>query len=416
VPADATHRAIEAVWRIESAALIGSLLRLTHDLDLAMDLAQGALLAALEQWPHSGIPRKPGAWLLTVARRRGIDDLRRQRRAEVQADALLARLEPATLPEEALDEDVGDDLLRLIFIAAHPLLSSEARVALTLRLLGGLSTAEIARAYLCPEATIAQRLVRAQRTLSESGSPFEMPQGAERRARLGAVLEVLYLIFNEGYSATRGPDWTRPELCGEALRMGRALAARMPEEPEVHGLLALMELQASRIGARRGPQGEALLLHEQPRARWDGLLIQRGLAGFQRGLNSLNGQPAGPYLLQAAIAACHARARSVEDTDWAVIVAVYDALLRVLPSPVVALNRAVALSQLGHPAEALAEVQALAPRLGRYPWLPCVRADLLQRLGRTAEAIEALTEARAMTHNAAELALLAARIARLRGA
>jgi predicted RNA polymerase sigma factor len=351
-----------------------------------------------------------------VARRRGIDDLRRQRRAEVQADALLARLEPATLPEEALDEDVGDDLLRLIFIAAHPLLSSEARVALTLRLLGGLSTAEIARAYLCPEATIAQRLVRAQRTLSESGSPFEMPQGAERRARLGAVLEVLYLIFNEGYSATRGPDWTRPELCGEALRMGRALAARMPEEPEVHGLLALMELQASRIGARRGPQGEALLLHEQPRARWDGLLIQRGLAGFQRGLNSLNGQPAGPYLLQAAIAACHARARSVEDTDWAVIVAVYDALLRVLPSPVVALNRAVALSQLGHPAEALAEVQALAARLGRYPWLPCVRADLLQRLGRTAEAIEALTEARAMTHNAAELALLTARIARLREA
>lgn len=401
---DPARRAIETVWRMEAPRLIASLTRLVRDVGLAEDLAQDALVAALEDWPRSGIPDRPGAWLMTTAKRRAIDQLR-QRGLHERKHAELAReletLDGDAMPAEDADE-VGDDLLRLMFIACHPVLAREARVALTLRLLGGLTTPEIARAFLVPEATVAQRIVRAKRTLAGKGVPFEMPDAAERMARLDAVLEVIYLVFNEGYAATAGADWMRPALCHDAIRLGRILAQLMPREPEVHGLLALLELQASRLGARTGPDGAPILLAEQNRARWDPLLIRRGLAALERA--RALGAPPGPYRLQAEIAACHARAARAEDTDWARIAALYALLAQVLPTPVVELNRAVALAMAFGPAAGLAHVDALRDELllRQYHLLPSVRGDLLYRLGRLDEARAEFEAAAALASNARE--------------
>lgn len=409
------HRAVEAVWRIEAGRLIAGLARLVRDVGLAEDLAQDALVAALEQWPREGVPRNPAAWLMTAAKRRAIDRLRRDQRldrklAEI-AHALEVREATGANIEDGIDEDIGDDLLRLIFIACHPLLSTAARVALTLKMLGGLTTAEIARAYLVSEATIAQRIVRAKRTLAEARVPFELPGPAERVARLASVLEVIYLIFNEGYTATAGDDWTRPALCEDALRLGRVLAERMPSEPEVHGLVALMEIQASRMRARVGPHGEPILLLDQDRSRWDRLLIRRGLAALARA-EGLGGA-LGPYALQAAIAACHARARTADETDWERIAALYDALAALTPSPVVELNRAVALAMAYGPAVGLEVVDQLLaePALRTYHLLPSVRGDLLVKLGRLAEARDEFIRAAALTRNAREQTLLLERAA-----
>lgn len=412
MPAAATRSAIEAVWRLESARLLGGLVRIVRDVGRAEDLAQEALVAALERWPGHGIPANPGAWLMTVARNRAIDELRRRPMLERSHDALAddPDLRPRTPDlEAAIDHDVGDDLLRLILIACHPLLATEARAALTLRLLGGLTTAEIARAFLVPEPTIAQRIVRAKRTLSAACVPFEVPRGADLSARLPSVLEVVYLIFNEGYAATRGDDWMRQELCDDALRLGRILAGLVPHAAEVHGLVALMELHASRARARLGPRGEPILLLDQDRSRWDQLLIRRGLAALARA-ESL-ARPLGPYTLQAAIVACHARARTGEATDWHRIVALYDALVQLTGSAVVELNRAVAVAMAHGPADALELVDDLAdePSLRNYHLLHAVRGDLLTRLGRRDEARAEFTRAAALTSNARERTLLLAR-------
>jgi RNA polymerase sigma factor (sigma-70 family) len=416
VTASETHRTIHAVWRIESPRLIAGLARLVRDVGLAEELAQDALVVALERWPESGVPDNPGAWLMATAKRRAIDELRRgkrlQRKHEELGHELEARQELAGRDlDAALDEDVGDDLLRLVLTACHPVLSTEARVALTLRLLGGLTTEEIARAFLVPEPTVAQRIVRAKRTLAEAHVPFEVPRGDELVARLSSVLQVIYLIFNEGYSATTGDDWLRPELCEDALRLGRILAELVPKEPEVHGLVALMEIQASRSRARVSPSGEPVLLLEQNRARWDQLLIRRGLAALERA-GKLGGAQ-GPYALQAAIAACHARARIPEETDWARIAALYAALAQVAPSPVVELNRAVALSMAFGPAAGLELVDALTsePSLEDYHLLPSVRGDLLTKLGRFDEACVEFERAASLTRNARERDLLLERAA-----
>jgi RNA polymerase sigma-70 factor (ECF subfamily) len=416
VTASDAHRAIDAVWRIESPRLIAGLVRMVGDVGLAEDLAQDALVVALERWPESGVPDNPGAWLMTTAKRRGIDRLRRRRLLRRKHEELGRELEvrqEAAMPdmEAALDDDIGDDLLRLMFTACHPVLSTEARVALTLRLLGGLSTDEIARAFLVPVPTVAQRIVRAKRTLAEAHVPFEVPRGGELAARLASVLEVIYLVFNEGYSATAGDDWLRPGLCEDALRLGRTLAELAPEEPEVHGLVALMEIQASRSRARIGPSGEPILLPDQNRALWDRLLIRRGLAALERA-QALGGA-LGPYALQAAIAACHARARTAEETDWPRIVALYDALAQLAPSPVVELNRAVAVAMAFGPEAGLELVDALAtePALQAYHLLPAVRGDLLVKLGRPAEARAELERAAELTRNARERTLLLERAA-----
>lgn len=409
----ATRKAIEAAWRIESARLIGGLVRMVRDVGLAEDLAQEALVTALEHWPETGIPDTPGAWLMATAKNRAIDHLRRNSMLERKSAAIEEDI--ATLPlhahdiERAIDEDVGDDLLRLILVACHPVLSAEARAALTLRLLGGLTTAEIARAFLVPEATIAQRTVRAKRTLAEARVPFEVPRGAELAARLPSVLEVIYLIFNEGYAASHGDDWMRLELCEDALRLGRILASLVSDEAEVHGLVALMELHASRARARVGPSGEPILLLDQDRAHWDRMLIQRGLMALGRA-ESLT-QPLGLYTLQAAIAACHAQARTGDDTDWKKIVALYDALVELTHSPVVELNRAVAVSMAFGPAAGLELVDALMdePLLRSYHLLPSVRGDLLMKLGRTADARGEFERAASLAQNSRERELLHAR-------
>jgi len=405
-----TNRAIDAVWRIESPRLIAGLTRVVRDVGVAEDLAQDALVAALEQWPKSGIPDNPGAWLMATAKHRAIDRFRRSAMQERKLDEFgreLASKEMA-VPDmaSALDDDVGDDLLRLVFISCHPVLSTEAQVALTLRLLGGLSTGEIARAFLVPERTIAQRIVRAKRTLTEAHVPFEVPRGAERAARLSSVLEVVYLIFNEGYSATSGDDWLRPELCEDALRLGRILAECVPQEPEVHGLVALMEIQASRAKARVGPSGQPILLLDQNRAQWDQLLIRRGLAALQRAEQLGGGL--GQYGIQAAIAACHARAATAEDTEWARIVALYDALAQLMPSPIVELNRAVAVAMAYGPQAALELVDLLTAEasLKNYHLLPSVRGDLLAKLGRFAEARAEFEIAATLTRNSRERNLL----------
>jgi RNA polymerase sigma factor (sigma-70 family) len=409
-----THKAIDAVWRIESAKLIAGLTRVVRDVGLAEDLAQDALVAALDQWPETGVPNNPGAWLMATAKRRAIDGLRRGKMVERKHEMVARDLED-TVPDlhDAIDDHVGDDLLRLVFISCHPVLSTEARVALTLRLLGGLTTDEIARAFLVAEPTIAQRIVRAKRTLSDANVPFEVPRGPELEARLASVLEVIYLIFNEGYSATAGDDWMRPALCEEALRLGRIVAELVPNEPEVHGLVSLMEIQASRTRARVGPAGEPILLLEQNRARWDHVLIHRGLAALERA--ERHGERRGKYTLQATIAACHARARTAEETDWTRIVSLYDELSEVTPSPVVELNRAVAFSMAFGPAAGLELVDALAaePALKSYHLLPSVRGDLLAKLGRAGEARAELERAAALTRNARERDLLLARAARL---
>jgi RNA polymerase sigma factor (sigma-70 family) len=411
VTAPDTHRTIDAVWRIESAKLIAGLTRIVRDVGLAEDLAQDALLAALEQWPKSGVPDNPGAWLMAIGKRRAIDVMRRgpmmdRKHAEIGHELESRQESPEPELAEALDDHVGDDLLRLVFIACHPVLSTEARVALTLRLLGGLTTDEIARAFLVPESTIAQRIVRAKRTLSDKKVPFEVPRGDELAARVSSVLEVLYLIFNEGYSATSGEDWVRPNLCQDALRLGRIVAELAPNEPEVHGLVALMEIQASRLRARVGPSGEPIVLLDQNRAKWDRLLIQRGLAALQRA-ESLGGSR-GPFALQAAIAACHARARTAEETDWVRIANLYQALAEVTPSPIVELNRAVAISMAYGPAEGLKLVDALTsePSLAHYHLLPSVRGDFLRKLGRFEEARVELERAASLTRNARERDLL----------
>jgi RNA polymerase sigma-70 factor, ECF subfamily len=416
VTATDPHRAIDAVWRIESPRVIAGLARIVRDIGLAEDLAQDALVAALEQWPESGVPRNPGAWLMAAAKNRAIDHFRRNKRVERKHEELGRTLEaeqhrPAAEIEAALDDEVGDDLLRLVFTACHPILATEARVALTLRLLGGLTTDEIARAFLVSEPTVAQRIVRAKRTLAEAGVPFEVPRGAELASRLSSVLEVIYLVFNEGYSATAGDDWMRPALCEDALRLGRILAGLAPREPEVHGLVALMEIQASRAAARVGPSGEPVLLLDQNRARWDQLLIRRGLAALERA-EQLGGA-LGPYALQAAIAACHARARTAGETDWARIAALYAALGQVLPSPVVELNRAVAVSMGYGPAAGLEIVDALLsePTLRDYHLLPSVRGDLLAKLGRPDEARVCFERAASLTRNARERTLLLERAA-----
>ncbi len=411
--ASATHRAIDAVWRIESARLIAGLTRIVRDVAVAEDLAQDALVAALEQWPREGIPENPAAWLMATAKHRGIDALRRrvtlERKQELIARELeiLQQLDQPDLAAQV--DDVQDDVLRLIFMTCHPVLSREARVALTLRLLGGLSTPEIARAFLVSEGTVAQRIVRAKRTLAQAQVPFEVPSRGELADRLSAVLEVIYLVFNEGYGATAGEHWIRPALCEDALRLGRILAALMPREPEVHGLLALMELQASRLRARIGPRGEPVLLADQDRARWDHLLVQRGLTGLKRA-EELSGA-LGPYTLQAAIAACHARARSVGETDWPRIVALYDGLAALTGSPVVELNRAVAVTMAFGPEAGLDIVDALAdePALRGYHLLPSVRGDLLVRLGRPAEAREEFERAAELCENERERELLRSR-------
>jgi RNA polymerase sigma-70 factor, ECF subfamily len=414
-----THRAIEATFRIESPKLIAGLARLLRDVGLAEELAQDALVAALEQWPRDGIPDKPGAWLMVAARRQAIDLIRHkalhQRKEEEISRELEEQLGMAVPDLEAeLDDHVGDDLLRLIFTACHPVLPTEGRLALTLRLLGGLSTGEIARAFLVPEPTMAQRIVRAKRTLSEAQVPFEVPRGAEMAQRLSSVLEVIYLIFNEGYSATAGDDLMRPALCEEAQRLGRVLAGLAPREPEVHGLLALMEIQASRSGARINARGEPVLLLEQDRSRWNQLLIRRGLAALQRA-ETLGGA-GGSYALQAAIAACHARARVAADTDWPRIAALYAVLARVMPSPVVELNRAVAVSMAEGPAAGLALADRLQqePALKNYHLLPAVRGDLLNKLGRNQEAKKEFERAASLTHNARERTLMLERAASCR--
>ncbi len=413
------HRAIEAVWRIESARLIAGLARITGDVGFAEDLAQDALVAALERWPDAGVPDNPGAWLMASAKHRAIDQLRRRKmldRKHVELGAELEAKQESPEPDLAapLDDDIGDDLLGLMFTPSHPVLSTEARVALTLRLLGGLSTPEIARAFLVPESTIAQRIVRAKRTLAEARVPFEVPRGAERTARLWSVLEVIYLVFNEGYSATAGDDWLRPALCEDALRLGRILAELTPAEPEVHGLVALLEIQASRARARVGPDGAPVLLLEQDRSRWDHLLIRRGLAALARA-ESLGGT-LGPYSLQASIAACHARAATPDETDWTRITALYDALAQLTPSPVVELNRAVAYAMAFGPAAGLeiADPLVTEPSMRSYHLLPAVRGDLLAKLGRFDEARAELERAASLTRNARERALLLERAAATR--
>jgi len=409
VTAPDTHSAIDAVWRIESPRIIAGLTRIVRDVGVAEEMAQDALVAALEQWPASGVPNNPGAWLMTIAKRRAIDFFRRNKRVERKHEELGYEQDPhddsAAALDEALDDHVGDDLLRLMFISCHPVLSTEARVALTLRLLGGLTTEEIARAFLASEPTIAQRIVRAKRTLADKKVPFEVPRGPELSARLSSVLEVIYLVFNEGYSATAGDDWMRPALCEDALRLGRVLAELAPGEAEVHGLVALMEIQASRSAARVGPSGEAVLLLDQDRSRWSQLLIQRGLASLARA-ESLG--TIGSYTLQAAIAACHARAATATDTDWHRIAAGYDALARLSPSPVVELNRAVAHSMAFGPEAALHLVDPLMsePSMNGYPYLPGVRGDLLFKLGRLAEARLEFERAATLTRNARQRELL----------
>jgi RNA polymerase sigma-70 factor (ECF subfamily) len=410
VTATDTHRAIDAVWRIESARLIAGLARIVRDVGIAEELAQDALVAALEQWPMSGVPQNPGAWLMGAAKHRAIDFLRRHKLMERKHDELgRAALEvQREMPDFAseLDDDVGDDLLRLVFTACHPILNSEARIALTLRLLGGLTTEEIARAFLVPEATVAQRIVRAKRTLAEKRVPFDVPRGDELTARLSSVLEVIYLIFNEGYTATAGEDWMRPALCEDALRLGRILAELAPREPEVHGLVALMEIQSSRSRARVGPSGEPILLLDQNRALWDQLLIRRGLAALDRA-EKIDGTR-GPYALQAAIAACHARARTAVETDWERIAALYAELAQLTPSPVVDLNRAVAVAMAFGPQAGLDLVDALAAdgSLQGYHLLPGVRGDLLMKLGRLDEARPEFERAASLTRNARERELL----------
>jgi RNA polymerase sigma factor (sigma-70 family) len=416
VTATDTHRAIEAVWRIESARIIAGLTRIVRDIGLAEELAQDSLVAALERWPESGIPDNPGAWLMATAKHRAIDHFRRNKRLERKHQELgreLQAQQEMAVPDinAALDDNVGDDLLRLVFISCHPVLSTEGRVTLTLRLLGGLTTEEIARAFLVPESTVAQRIVRAKRTLAEAGVPFEVPRGADRAARLSSVLEVIYLIFNEGYSATTGDDWMRPALCEDALRLGRILAELAPKEPEVHGLVALMEIQSSRSRARVSSSGEPILLLDQNRADWDQLLIRRGLAALDRA-ERLGGMQ-GPYALQAAIAACHARAVTPEETDWARIVALYEALAHLAPSPIVELNRAVAVAMAFGPAAGLELVDRLAPEpyLNSYHLLPSVRGDLLFKLGRFGEAQTEFERAAVLTRNARERELLLDRAA-----
>src|SRR5712692_5910353 len=406
-----THRAIDAVWRIESARIIAGLTRIVRDVGLAEELAQDALVAALQQWPESGIPDNPGAWLMATAKHRAIDMFRRNKRLERKHEELgreLQAQQEMAVPD--FDAALDDDLLRLVFISCHPVLSTEARVALTLRLLGGLTTDEIARAFLVPEPTVAQRIVRAKRTLTEARVPFEVPLGPDLRARLSSGLEVIYLIFNEGYSATAGEDWMRPALCEDALRLGRILAELVPNELEVHGLVALMEIQASRARARVGPAGEPILLLDQDRTRWDHVLVRRGLAALQRAQEVSNalGGALGPYALQAAIAACHARARTAGETDWRRIAALYDALAQLMPSPVVDLNRAVALSMAFGPEAGLELIDTLAsePSLKAYHLLPSVRGDLLKKIGRFAEAQAEFQRAASLTRNARERELL----------
>ena len=407
------HSAINAVYRIESPRLIAGLARMVRDVGLAEELAQDALVAALERWPQSGVPDNPGAWLMATAKHRAVDLLRRAKRLERKHEELGREVDREMSPDldAALDDDVGDDLLRLVFTACHPVLSMEARVALTLRLLGGLTTGEIARAFLVPEPTIAQRIVRAKRTLADARVPFEVPRGAELAARLSSVLQVIYLIFNEGYSATAGDDWVRPALCEDALRLGRILAGLAPEEPEVHGLVALMEIQASRLRARTGPAGEPVLLLDQNRALWDRVLIGRGLAALDRAEELDGGR--GSYTLQAAIAACHARARTPEGTDWTRIAALYRDLAQLSPSPVVELNRAVAVAMASGPAAGLELVDALLPEpsLSGYHLLPSVRGDLLAKLGRLEEAGKEFQRAASLTKNARERKLLLERAA-----
>ena len=416
-----THRAIDAVWRLESARIIAGLARMVNDVGLAEELAQDALVAALRQWPESGIPPNPGAWLMATARHQAIDRIRRNERLARKLGQLGHEFRqqqesavfdgPADFSAVIEDDGLQDDLLRLMFIACHPVLSTEARVALTLRLLGGLTTEEIARAFLAPEPTIAQRIVRAKRTLASKQIPFEVPPDSERAARLASVLEVIYLIFNEGYTATAGDDWTRPELCYEALRLGRMLAGLSPAEPEVHGLAALMEIQASRMRARLSRTGEPIPLLEQNRGSWDQLLIRRGFTALLRAEQL--GQPPGPYVVQAAIAACHARARRAEETDWEAIAALYQTLARLTPSPVVELNRAVAVAMAFGPAQGLELVDPLTarPELRNYHLLPSVRGDLLARLGRPEEARTEFERAASLTHNARERAVLLERAA-----
>jgi RNA polymerase sigma-70 factor (ECF subfamily) len=414
------HRAIDAVWRIESARLIAGLARIVRDVGLAEELAGDALVAALEQWPESGVPDNPGAWLMATAKHRAIDLIRRQATLERKVQEL-GRLEEReqqiteTDIAEALDDPIGDDLLALIFVSCHPVLSTEARVALTLRLIGALSTEEIARAFLTPSATVAQRIVRAKRTLAEARVPIELPAREELPERVASVLEVIYLVFNEGYAATAGPDWARPELCHDALRLGRILAQLLPDETEIHGLVALMGIQASRLGARVGAGGEPILLLEQDRSGWDWVLIRHGLASLDRAWRS--GRALGPYTLQASIAACHARARRAEDTDWEQIAALYDALAQLAPSPVVELNRAVAVGMAFGPEAGLELVDALIARgeLGGYHLLQSVRGDLLLRLGRVDEARAELERAAAMTQNERERQLLFDRAANAGG-
>ena len=419
-----THRAIEAVWRIEAARVVAHAARFVRDIGVAEELAQDALVAALEHWPRDGVPDNPGAWLMATVKHRALDKLRLDALHAKKHEAIgrdLDALEAHVVPDfvDAIDaaraDDIGDDLLRLIFTACHPVLSTDARVALTLRLLGGLATHEIARAFLVPEATIAQRIVRAKRTLREARVPFEVPRAEARAARMTSVLEVVYLIFNEGYAATAGENWIRPALCDEALRLGRILAELVQDDSEVHGLVALMELQASRLHARVDANGRPVLLADQDRARWDPLLIRRGLAALARA--EALGSALGPYALQAALAACHARAHRVEETDWVRIVALYDALAQVHPSPIVELNRAVAVGMAYGPQAAFAIVEALAadPALARYHWLPSVRGDLLAKLGRHDEARAEFERAATMTQNARERELLLLRADAMRG-
>ncbi|WP_347813434.1 RNA polymerase sigma factor [Actinomadura sp. KC216] len=406
---------MDAVWRLEAARIIAGLARMVHDIGLAEELAQDALVAALEQWPESGVPDNPGAWLMAVGKRRAIDRIRRRQRLEHKLEEIGRDLETQAPPELDVpdEEHIEDDVLRLVFTACHPVLSTQARVALTLRMLGGLTTEEIARAFLTSEPTVAQRIVRAKRTLSDAGVPFEVPEGPDRAARLSSVLEVIYLIFNEGYTATAGDDWVRADLCQEALRLGRILAELAPGEPEVHGLAALMEIQASRTRARTGPSGEPVPLADQDRGRWDRLLIHRGFAALLRA--KAIGEPPGPYVLQAAIAACHAQAPAAEDTDWTQIASLYEILATVAPSPVVELNRAVAVGNAHGPAKGLEIADALLdePSLRDYHLLPSVRGDLLARLGRTAEAREQFERAAEMTRNAPERKILLDRAAAL---
>jgi RNA polymerase sigma-70 factor (ECF subfamily) len=409
------QRIVEAVWRMESAKIIAKLTRMLRQIGLAEEFAQDALVSALEQWPRVGVPDKPGAWLMTAAKNRALDELRRRKLIARTSDAIVHETPLGATsggePDESADDDIGDDLLRLMFIVCHPVLSTQARTALTLRMLAGLTTTEIARAFLLPEPTIGQRIVRAKRTLAEAHVPFEVPRGGERAARVQSVLEVIYLVFNEGYAATSGDDWMRPIMCEEALRLGRILSELLPEEPEVHGLAALMEIHSSRIGARTDAQGEPILLLAQNRTRWNRLLIQRGLAALQRA-QALGG-PSGPYTIQAAIAACHARAATAAETDWVQIVALYDALAQLQPSPVIELNRAVAVSMAYGAGAALELVDSIAnePQLAGYHLLPSVRGDLLDRLGRHEEARREFTRAAGLTRNARERTLLLGRAA-----